>query len=143
MSGDKKRSEQMAKAVAAVITGSRISEAASAHSVTTRGLHNALKQDGIPIPPRGRPRGRKPRQVNAITRRKNRLYQAEHRGSRRSYKTETENLGLLLLLEAGELSEGQVSRALDIDRVTLRMMRENAMADAAKFADILLSPNHN
>ena len=141
MAGDGKRSSRMTKAVAAVVAGARMSEAASAHGVTTRGLRNALKQDGVPTPPRGRPRGRKPRQANAATRRRNRLYQAAHRESRRSYKTDAENLGLLLLWEAGELSEGQVARAFDIDRVTLRMMREGAMAEAMKFAEVLLPPN--
>lgn len=131
----------MAHAVAAVVAGSRMNEAAAAHNVTTRGLRNALRQDGIPTLPRGRPRGRKPRQVNAATRRRNRLYQALHRESRRSYKTDAENLGLLLLWEAGELSEGQVARALDIDRVTLRTMRDGAMAEAMQFAEVLLPPN--
>lgn len=141
MAGDGKRSEAMTQAVAAVVAGARIAEAAAAHGVTTRGLANALKQDGIPRPPRGRPRGRKPKVRDDVTRRKNRLAQAAHRSSRRSYKTDAENLGLLLLWEAGELSEGQVARALDIDRVTLRMMRDGAMAEAMKFAEMLLPPN--
>ncbi len=117
-----------------------MADAAKANGVTTRGLRNALQQDGIPTPPRGRPRGRKPKERTDLTRRKNRLAQAEHRNSRRSYKTDAENLGLLLLWEAEVLSEGQVAKALDIDRVTLRMMREGAMAEALKFAEVMLTP---
>ena len=67
-----------------------------------------------------------------------RLYQNKCRGDRRSYKTDAENLGLLLLWESEVLSEGQVAKALDIDRVTLRMMREGALADALKLAEALL-----
>lgn len=67
-----------------------------------------------------------------------RLAQAKHRSSRHSYKTDAENLGLLLLWEAEVLSEGQVAKALDIDRVTLRMMREGAMAEALKLAEALV-----
>lgn len=58
--------------------------------------------------------------------------------ARRSYKTDAENLGLLLLWEAEVLSEGQVAKALDIDRVTLRMMREGALAEALKLAEALV-----
>ena len=138
MAGDGKRSEVMRQAVAAVAAGARMSEAAAANGVTTRGLANALKMDGIPRPPRGRPRGRKLKVRDDLTRRKNRLAQAKHRGSRRSYKTDAENIGLLLLWEAEVLSEGQVATALDIDRVTLRMMREDAMAEALKLAEALV-----
>jgi len=67
-----------------------------------------------------------------------RLYQNKCRGDRRSYKTDAENLGLLLLWEAEVLSEGQVAKALDIDRVTLRMMREGALAEALKLAEALM-----
>lgn len=69
-----------------------------------------------------------------------RLAQAKHRGSRRSYKTDAEDLGLLLLWEADVLSEGQVAAAFGIDRVTLRLMREGAMADALKLAEALIPP---
>lgn len=57
-----------------------------------------------------------------------RLYQGKSRGDRRSYKTELENVQLLLAWEAGELSEGQVSSMLCVDRVSLRMMRDGAKA---------------
>lgn len=138
MAGDGKRSDAMALAVAAVAAGARMAEAAAANGVTTRGLRNALKQDGIPTPPRGRPRGRKPKERTDLTRRKNRLQQAAHRSSKRSYKTDAENLGLLLLWEAEVLSEGQVAKALNIDRVTLRLMREGALAEALKLAEAMV-----
>lgn len=48
-----------------------------------------------------------------------RLYQSKSRGDRRSYKTELENVQLLLAWEAGDLSEGQVSSILGVDRVSL------------------------
>lgn len=140
MAREYKRSEAMVQAVTAVVAGARMVQAAAANGVTTRGLRNALQQDGIPTPPRGRPRGRNPKVRDDLTRRKNRLAQAEHRGSRRSYKTDAENLGLLLLWEAEVLSEGQVAKAFGIDRVTLRMMREGAMAEALKLAEALIPP---
>ena len=48
-----------------------------------------------------------------------RLYKSKSRGDRRSYKTELENVQLLLAWEAGDLSEGQVSSILGVDRVSL------------------------
>jgi len=138
IAGDGKRSDAMTRAVAAVVAGARMAQAADKHGVTTRGLHNALKQDGIAPPPRGRPRGRKPKERTDLTRRKNRLAQANHRKSSRSYKTESENLGLLLAWEAGDLSEGQVVKALGIDRMTLRIMRDGARASAMALAEELL-----
>jgi hypothetical protein len=56
-----------------------------------------------------------------------RAYQAAHRGSGRSYKTELENALLLLAWEAAELSEGQISRILDVDRLEIRKMRQEAI----------------
>lgn len=67
-----------------------------------------------------------------------RLYQGNSRGDRRSYKTELENVQLLLAWESSGLSEGQVAKALNIDRVTLRMMREGAMAAGMTLAEELL-----
>lgn len=129
----------MTAALAEVLDGATMEGAARANGVTRRGLYNAMVQDGLTRPGRGRPAtGRTPPQRDDVTRRKNRLQQAEHRGSRRSYKTDAENLGLLLLWEAEVLSEGQVAKALDIDRVTLRMMREGAMAEALKLAEALV-----
>lgn len=61
-------------------------------------------------------------------RRLDRLAQQKHRGSRRSYVTEIENLQVLLAWEAGRLSEGQAARALDVDRVTLRGMKIDAVS---------------
>jgi hypothetical protein len=138
----RERTQAMTAALAAVISGATMEAAAQANGVTRRGLYNAMVQDGIPRPRRGRPAtGKKPPKRNDLTRRKNRLQQAEHRGSRRSYKTDAENLCLLLLWEAGELSEGQVARALNTDRLTVRLIREGAMAEAMKFAEVMLPPN--
>jgi len=67
-----------------------------------------------------------------------RLYQGKSRGDSRSHKTELENVQLLLAWEAGDLSEGQVSLALGVDRVSLRMMREGALAAGMKMAEELL-----
>lgn len=66
--------------------------------------------------------------------RASRLHQAKHRGSRRSYKTELENALLLLAWEAAELSEGQMVQLLDIDRVTIRVMRLAAIDAGMKLA---------
>ena len=66
-----------------------------------------------------------------------RLHQGKKRGDRRSYKTELENVQMLLAWEASELSEGQMVRALRIDRVSLRMMREGAIASGVAMAGIL------
>ena len=67
-----------------------------------------------------------------------RTYQGKSRGDRRSYKTELENAQVLLAWEAAYLSEGQASRMLNVDRVTLRMMRESTIAEGIKLADELL-----
>lgn len=44
---------------------------------------------------------------------------------------------LLLLWEAEQLSEGQLSKMLDIDRVTLRQMRIDAIEAGMKLAETL------
>ncbi len=67
-----------------------------------------------------------------------RLYQGKSRGDRRSYKTELENVQILLAWEAGEMSEGQVANMLNVDRVSLRMMREGAVAEGMEIAEELL-----
>lgn len=69
--------------------------------------------------------------------RKARVAQAAHRETRRSYKTELENLQLLLCWEAEQLSEGQMSALLDIDRVTIRKMRLDAIDAGMKLAEQL------
>lgn len=81
--------------------------------------------------------------MNAKKQRLARLYQGKSRGDRRSYKTELENVQLLLAWEAGHLSEGQVSNMLGVDRVSLRMMREGAVAAGMTLAEELLGePQH-
>lgn len=78
--------------------------------------------------------------MSAAKQRKARQYQAKSRGDRVSHKTEAENALLLFAWEAGDLSEGQLSRALDIDRVTLRKMRDDARTKALALAEQLLPP---
>lgn len=63
--------------------------------------------------------------MNQLQRRQAREAQARHRGSRASYVTAMENALLILAWEAAELSEGQVSAMLDMDRVSLRKLRED------------------
>lgn len=67
-------------------------------------------------------------------RRADRLAQQKHRGSRRSYVTEVENLQVLLAWEARALSEGQAARAIGVDRVTLRGMKLDAVKAGEGFA---------
>lgn len=64
---------------------------------------------------------------NGKKQRLDRLAQQRHRGSRRSYVTEIENLQVLLAWEAGELSEGQVATVLKMDRVSVRELRREAV----------------
>lgn len=52
--------------------------------------------------------------------------------------TDGQKIGLLLLFEAGVLSEGQVAKALGIDRVALRVMHEGVMAAALEMAEQLV-----
>jgi hypothetical protein len=66
-----------------------------------------------------------------------RLAQAKHRGSKASHKTELENALMILAWEAEVLSEGQVSRLLDLDRVSIRQMRLDMIDRATKFAESL------
>ena len=69
--------------------------------------------------------------------RRDRAYQAKHRGSASNYKTEWENALLLIAWEAAELSEGQVASALKLDRVSLRKMRDDAIKAGCEIADEL------
>ena len=77
--------------------------------------------------------------MSARQQRQMRIYKNKSRGDSRSYKTELENVQMLLAWESGDLSEGQLSRALGIDRVTLRMMRDGALASGVKIAGDLLA----
>ena len=72
-----------------------------------------------------------------------RLYQGKSRGDSRSYKTELENVQLLLAWEAGDLSEGQVATMLGVDRVSLRMMRDGAKAAGMALAEELAGEKRN
>lgn len=69
--------------------------------------------------------------------RQDRLSQSKHRGSRRSYKTELENMHVILAWLAEELSEGQASAALGVDRVSLRIMRDGAIAQGLRIVEAL------
>ena len=77
--------------------------------------------------------------MNAKQQRLARLYQSKSRGDRRSYKTELENVQLLLAWEAGDLSEGQVAKILGVDRVSPRMIREGAVAAGMALAEELVA----
>jgi hypothetical protein len=79
--------------------------------------------------------------VDTAIQRYNRIAQAKHRGSKRSHVTELEDALLILAWEAELLSEGQVSRLLDEDRVTLRLRREALLDRAARFAEALYAAN--
>lgn len=67
-----------------------------------------------------------------------RIAQANHRGSRSTIKTELENVLLILAWEAEQLSEEQIARAIDTDRVTIRRMRDAAIDKAMRLADALM-----
>lgn len=62
----------------------------------------------------------------AVTR-YNRLAQQKHRGGKRSYVTQIEDLKICLAWESGELSEGQATKAMGYDRVTCRGIQQDAI----------------
>lgn len=64
--------------------------------------------------------------------RADRLAQQRHRGSRRSYVTEIENLQILLAWASGDLSEGQASKALGVGRVEARKMYDDACSSGCQ-----------
>lgn len=66
-----------------------------------------------------------------------RVAQAKHRGTKASHKTAMENTLLILAWEATILSEGQVVRILDLDRVSVRKMRIDMLDAATKLAESL------
>lgn len=66
-----------------------------------------------------------------------RIAQAKHRKSR-STKTELENAHLLLAWEAEQLSEGQLASMLDLDRVSLRKLRADAIDAGMQIGQALL-----
>lgn len=70
----------------------------------------------------------------------NRLAQVKHRGSKRSYKTELENAQIMLAWLNADLSEGQVVRALGMDRIALREMRDTAIAEGIRLFEKLRKP---
>ena len=69
-----------------------------------------------------------------------RLAQAKHRGTKTSHKTDLENTLIVLAWEAELLSEGQCSRMLDMDRVSLRKLRMDTLDRAMAFAESIDSP---
>lgn len=75
--------------------------------------------------------------MSPLKQRADRIAQAKHRGTRRSVKTELENTLLLLAWESADLSEGQVSSMLNVDRITLRKMRTDAINEGLRLADLL------
>jgi hypothetical protein len=77
---------------------------------------------------------------DARKRRSDRLPQKKHRGSKNSYVTDIENLQIMLAWEAGELSEGQAAKALQVERVALRDLRRIAVNSGAALAGKLKKP---
>lgn len=74
--------------------------------------------------------------MSAAIQRYNRVAKLKERGGK-SHKTAHENALLLLCWEAEALSEGQMAAILDIDRVTLRKMRSDAIDAGMKLAEAL------
>ena len=70
--------------------------------------------------------------------RKYREYQAKSRGDRISYKTELENVQILLAYEASDLSEGQASNVLGVGRIEFRKMLSDARTAGYVLANELL-----
>ena len=64
----------------------------------------------------------------ADKKRSDRIAQQKHRGSKRSYVTEIENLQIIIAWQAGELSEGMAAKIMGVDRLTLRTMRDKAIS---------------
>ena len=63
--------------------------------------------------------------MTAIQRtRYNRLAKAKQRGSKKSYVTQFEDAKIILAWEAENLTEGQAAKALQMDRVSMRILRE-------------------
>jgi hypothetical protein len=79
--------------------------------------------------------------MDQLKQRRYRLYQAKHRGTACSLKTELENAQLLLAWETGNLSEGQFAKVLGIDRLAARVMRDEAVAEGMQLAEAILTPN--
>jgi len=71
---------------------------------------------------------------DSLKRRSDRLAQQKHRRGKASYVTEIENLQIMLAWEAGELSEGQAAKALQVERVALRDLRRIAVNSGAALA---------
>lgn len=64
-------------------------------------------------------------------------YQAKHRGTATSLKTELENTLLMLAWEAEVLSEGQLAKILGMDRIAVRDLRMEMLNKAEALADSL------
>ncbi len=76
-------------------------------------------------------------------RRRMRVYQANHRRSKRSYVTLYEDAVIVLAWEAGELSEGQATKALGTDRLSARERRDELIADGLKIGGTLWQANRS
>lgn len=72
-----------------------------------------------------------------VKRRLMREYQRKCRGGKRSYRTETEDLKLMLAWQAGELSEGQISRIWNCGRVEARERIDTARLEGADLGEAL------
>jgi hypothetical protein len=71
-------------------------------------------------------------------RRMNRSYQAKHRKSKRSYLSDYEDAVIVLAWERGDLSEGQASKALGLDRLSARIRRDDLVSAGLAMAATLL-----
>lgn len=69
--------------------------------------------------------------------RKVREYKMKSRGDARSYKTDIEDLCILLSWLNGDLSEGQVSKALGLSRIQAREKMDAAIAYGGEFGEAL------
>lgn len=76
---------------------------------------------------------------NIARRRYMREFQRQRRGSKRSYRTEIEDLHLILAWQSREISEIQVAKllGLETDRMALRRRRDQAVARGRDIADAL------
>lgn len=80
--------------------------------------------------------------MNAIQRaRYNRKVKAESRDTVASHVSHLEDLKVIFAWETGNLTEGQASKALGYDRVTLRCMREFYEKAGGELARALLEPS--
>lgn len=72
-------------------------------------------------------------------RRAMRGYQAKARGTRQSFATLYENALIVLAWERAELSEGQAAKALGLDRLSARILRDDLVLAGIRIGSELLA----